>query len=193
MTKKNESRQKTVSTNTIEPSVWYFPLLLILLSPCFLRMIVAKSPADTIALGVQLVVLGALLYAFSWRRTLAVVLAVSAVFAMIDALYYLEYRESVSVRAIAIALQTPLEQSVSFISARLWTLLIAMFSCALVCIQICRAPSPTTRSGLGSKIVRWIAMSLTFIFVGLAIFAFSIMAGASALIAGKFTVLLPPT
>jgi glucan phosphoethanolaminetransferase (alkaline phosphatase superfamily) len=183
-----DSKPYSQQAKVIEPSAWYFPFLLILLAPSLLRVIVAKSPADTIGLGVQLLVLGALLYTFAWRRWLVVGLAISAAFAAVDALYYFEYRESLSVRAIAIALQTPLEQTVSFISARVWSLLFAMVTCTLVCVQVCRAPSPTQRRGRGSRVVRAIASVLSLLFFALALFAFSTKAGVSALIAGKFTV-----
>jgi glucan phosphoethanolaminetransferase (alkaline phosphatase superfamily) len=179
--------RQTTQSSSIEPSAWYLPLVLLLLAPGITQTVVSKSASATIGLLFQLLILGALFYTFNWSRWLAGLLSVCVVIASIDTLYFLEYREGVSVRALAIAFQTPPDQSVSFLIARLPVIAATFLLSCLICFMVYKAPSPEIRTGQTAKWIRRIATVLSLLFFALVGFATLQTLDISGSFANNFT------
>jgi glucan phosphoethanolaminetransferase (alkaline phosphatase superfamily) len=178
MSKSIESPENT--DRVIEPSSWYLALLLLICAPVVADLLVTKSPHAAIALVVQFIVFVAFFLAFHWSKRLVLVWALFSLLATFDALYYYEYRDALSLRALTIALQTPLYETVTFIAARASLFLSVFFLWGFVIFRIYRAPAPSPVTRRAQKYLKRICVVACILFAGFALHTFSNVGGTLA-------------
>jgi glucan phosphoethanolaminetransferase (alkaline phosphatase superfamily) len=133
---------KENTAKALDPTLWYLVFFVLILSPRLSELWVAKSPHAAIALFVQLVVVVTLHLTFNWRKWLVAWVAPFALLAIFDTLYFWEYRDALTLRVLAIVVQTPLHETFSYIAGRFWEFALAIALWLVVCIKVWKAPEP---------------------------------------------------
>jgi glucan phosphoethanolaminetransferase (alkaline phosphatase superfamily) len=171
----------------VAPSAWHLAAFAMLCSPAVCRLMFDKSPHASIALLVQLVVVAGLFFSFIRWRYFALSWSFFSALAVIDTLHYIEYREGLSVRTLAIAFQTPLEQTIGFLKPR-WLGLLVVFALAVYAyVRICSASVPTVQKNIGRKVLQVTAAIMSAGFATLTAITIAVMLGANDSWLNNFT------